>query len=349
MDSARAREQIARLRAGGLDSRTLRIELLRVIRRVVAFDAYAFLLTDPETSVGTSAVAEVPCLPRLPELIRLKYLTVVNRWNTMPSPVALLSAATRGDLSKSPMWDQLLRDYGVGDIASSVYRDRYGCWGFLDLWRDASAPPFDDDDVRFLHDASKPITTALRRAQADTFAVAEEVSQTPAGPVVLLMSPLLYVRAQTGASRSYLRSLMPASVSEQGPIPASCYNVAGQLLALEQGVDASPPLARVHLHGGTWLRIRAARIAAESSADPAIAATIESVGPRERLALFCRAHALTRRESELVTHLTKGADTRELAEQMFVSENTVQDHLKSIFVKTGTRSRRALLAKALGG
>jgi hypothetical protein len=31
---------------------------------------------------------------------------------------------------------------------------------------------------------------------------------------------------------------------------------------------------------------------------------------------------------------------------MFVSENTVQDHLKSIFTKTATRSRRILLADA---
>ena len=34
--------------------------------------------------------------------------------------------------------------------------------------------------------------------------------------------------------------------------------------------------------------------------------------------------------------------------QMFVSENTVQDHLKSIFDKSSARSRRALLARALG-
>jgi DNA-binding CsgD family transcriptional regulator len=40
-------------------------------------------------------------------------------------------------------------------------------------------------------------------------------------------------------------------------------------------------------------------------------------------------------------------DTREAANQMHLSVHTVQDHLKSIFDKTGSRSRRDLFARAL--
>jgi hypothetical protein len=56
--------------AGTTDARALRLELLTEIRRGVGFDAYAWLLTDPETSVGAAPLADVPCLPELPRLIR---------------------------------------------------------------------------------------------------------------------------------------------------------------------------------------------------------------------------------------------------------------------------------------
>ncbi len=46
--------------------------------------------------------------------------------------------------------------------------------------------------------------------------------------------------------------------------------------------------------------------------------------------------------------LATGADTRTLARQMQLSELTVQDHLKSIFDKTGARDRITLLSRALG-
>jgi DNA-binding CsgD family transcriptional regulator len=77
--------------------------------------------------------------------------------------------------------------------------------------------------------------------------------------------------------------------------------------------------------------------------------TIEESSPPERLDLFSRVFGLTRRERELLEHLVAGSTTRELARLMWLSENTVQDHLKSIFAKTTSSSRHVLLSRALGG
>ena len=98
-----------------------------------------------------------------------------------------------------------------------------------------------------------------------------------------------------------------------------------------------------------WLTLRAARIGANEPEDRRdIAVTIESASPAERLALYVRACRLSSREVELLRHLVTGEDTRHIAQLMSLSEHTVQDHLKSIFAKTGVRSRRALLTRAVG-
>lgn len=330
------------------DERSLRISLLGEIRRVVPFDAYSWLLTDPETEVGCSPLADVPCLPELPRLIRLKYLTEVNRWTQLDGPVALLSTATGGQLDRSLVWRALLRSYEVTDIASLVFRDRFGCWAFLELWRVGRGTVFHESEAAFLAAATPSITAALRRAIASTFHGGVQSQPTP-GPVVLMLSPELAVKAQTPETENYLRLLVPPE-GDRPPVPSAAYNVGAQLCAIEAGVDHHPATARVHFSDGIWLTLRAARISDGSARDvPAdVAVTIERSSPGERLGVFALASGLTQRESDVLRQLATGADTRELAKRMFVSEHTVQDHLKSIFDKTNTRSRNRLLAIATG-
>jgi DNA-binding CsgD family transcriptional regulator len=329
------------------EERSLRIALIEEIRRAVGFDAYAWLLADPETEVGCAPLAVVPCLPELPDLIRLKYLTTVNRWTSLDAGVALLSVATGGRLDRSRVWRELLARYDVVDVASLVFRDRFGCWGFLDLWRVGAATGYTDVDADLLAALVSPICEALRRCLARTFdAVPPGLDRS--GPVMLVLSPDLQVRAQTPETEEYLKVLVPPDVDRR-PIPSGAYNVAAQLLAVEAGVDNHPPSGRVHLSGGVWLTLRAARIDTTTPAgQPDIAVTIESTPPAARMGLFALASGLSERETELLSHLVAGSDTRLIAERMFVSEHTVQDHLKSIFAKTGARNRRTLLARVVG-
>lgn len=306
------------------------------------------MLTDPETSVGSSPLAAVPCLPELPSLIRLKYLTDLNRWTQLAGPVALLSETSGGDLSRSLMWRELLHRYGIVDIASSVFTDQFGSWGFLDLWRADGAERFTGADAAFLVDIAATVTTALRGTQARAFAAEARGQPLPRGPVVLLLSRSLDVLAQTPQTQEYLRVLVPPD-QDHSPIPANAYNVAAQLLAIEAGIDLNPPSARVHLTGGRWLTLRAANIAdARAAHERNIAVTIEESSPAERASLFSRSYGMTPRETDLLGHLVSGHDTQDLGRLMFLSPHTVQDHFKSIFAKTAVHNRRMLLARVLG-
>lgn len=339
----RAAARVTRVCGAHDDARSLRLAVLDEIRHVVGFDAYAWLLTDPATEVGASPLADVPgpWLDELPRQIRLKYLTAVNRWTLLDDPpAAALRAVTADRPELSMLWRELLASHEVNDAASVVFRDRFGCWGFLDLWQTGGGQ-FRGEDIEYLSAIAGPVTTALRRCQARTFDMATAVSEH-AGPVVMLLSPELQVLTQTPDTEEFLRLLVPPD-TDRRPIPAGAYNVAAQLLAAEAGVDGHTPSARVHLSGGVWLTLRAARIG-----DHDIAVTIERTPSAERLDLYIRANGLTAREAELLTHLTTGASTRDVAHRMFVSEHTVQDHLKTIFAKTTAPNRRALIARAVG-
>jgi DNA-binding CsgD family transcriptional regulator len=348
------------------DSRALRAAVLEEVRRLIAFEAYAWLLTDPETCVGSAPLAYVPDITRLPQLIRLKYAATVNRWTTVkPNTCVTLAEATAGDLSRSLLWKNLLSGYGVTDVASLVFRDQFGCWGFLDLWRLGGSPPqFTEPEKAFLAWLAPDLTAALRGCQAATF-TGPPPSLALSGPLVLLLSGQLELLDQTPRTDAHLRLLLPTTPGV-APIPAAAYNVAAQLLAVEGNADNGPPEARAQLAGAEWITLRAARLgvgAARLGAGAAhlgvsgtashpdagtIAVTIEPITARARLELYGRAAGLTPRERELLHQLARGTSTRQLARDMRLSPHTVQDHLKSIFSKTDTSSRSSLLARALG-
>jgi len=344
--------QLCRDGAASSDSRELRAAVLAELRQTIAFDAYAWLLTDPETKVGTAPLAEVPDLAALPRLIRLKYTTTLNRWTALPrGRCATLAAATGGDLSSTPLWRNLLAGYGVTDVASVVFADQFGCWGFLDLWRAASRGPYAAADAEFLAGLAAPLTAGLRRCQARTFTSPAVAHRGDTGPVALTLDDDLRIRFRTAASQAWLDVLLPPQPDERA-VPASVYNVAAQLLAVEAGLDDHPASARTHLAGGFWLTLRAARLTAEAPGPPGgaglIVVTIEEASAAERLEVFGRACGLTARERELLGVLAAGGDTRAIARQLRLSEHTVQDHLKSVFTKTGARDRVTVLSRALG-
>ncbi|MGB8380177.1 MAG: LuxR C-terminal-related transcriptional regulator [Dermatophilaceae bacterium] len=344
--SARLLAAVGRVCAGTVDSRELRAGALDLIGREMPVDAYAYVLTDPVTSVGVDPLASIPEVCDLPMLIAVKYTTPAQRWTTLDDVVTL---AMTPPSARGP-WHELVLAHGVADVASMVLRDRYGCWGFVDLW--STGRSYTDSDLALLRGVAAMLTAAVRGCQASTFAGSAGDGTGPGdnaaeGPAVVLLdtSPNrgLVITGSTPGTEAWLTRLLPPD-SGRAPVPAAVLNVAAQLLAREAGVDDSPPIARVHVGRAVWLRLRASRL------DPSgqIAVTVELASPADRVEVFARAHEVTRRERELLDLLADGFDTADAAARLFITPNTVQDHLKSVFAKAGVHSRRELLGRILG-
>jgi DNA-binding CsgD family transcriptional regulator len=342
---AAALDRIERLCDSVLTAKALREQVLAEIRRVLPFDAHAWLLTDPVTRVGTSPLADIPGLAwdRLPELGRLRYLTLTNRWPELldaGTPVSTLAEATGGDLSVSALWRDFQSGFGVVDVAAVAFGDRFGCWGWLDLWRVAPGAIYGSADGKFLESLAGPVTAGLRRAQARTF-----VDDSPPlplhGPAVVVLGPDLQVRTQTTGAVEALHRLNPPD-DPIPAIPAAAYNVAGALVAEEAGSPVGPPWSRVHLSAGRWVTLHAARMGED------IAVTIEPSTPSERLEVFALAHGLSPREREVLSALATGADSRSIGEMLFLSEHTVNDHVKAVLAKTGSATRQVVVSRAAG-
>jgi DNA-binding CsgD family transcriptional regulator len=76
-----------------------------------------------------------------------------------------------------------------------------------------------------------------------------------------------------------------------------------------------------------------------------VAVIVEPAHPARISSLLMAAYGLTERERDVTRLVLQGHSTAEIAERLTVTTHTIQQHLKSVFDKTGVRSRRDLVGK----
>jgi len=104
------------------------------------------------------------------------------------------------------------------------------------------------------------------------------------------------------------------------------------------------PSARLRLPTGTWLHVHAT-ILSRPDDKRRTAVVLERASVDEVAPPIASAQRLRDREAQIALLVLRGLSTNEIAVKLFISAYTVQDHLKSIFEKTGVRSRRELVTE----
>ena len=76
-----------------------------------------------------------------------------------------------------------------------------------------------------------------------------------------------------------------------------------------------------------------------------IVIVFEVAPPIEITPLLFQVYQLTRREGEVTQLSLRGQSTQEIVQNLHISLNTVQDHLKAIFENVNVSSRRELVGR----
>ena len=101
---------------------------------------------------------------------------------------------------------------------------------------------------------------------------------------------------------------------------------------------------RMRSPGGSWTTLLAERLTAQGGSCVRTSVVIMPADSGQLRPLLVAAFDLSPREADVVGLVLRGLDSRSISAHLFISVNTVQDHLKSVFAKTGVRSRRQLAA-----
>ena len=117
-----------------------------------------------------------------------------------------------------------------------------------------------------------------------------------------------------------------------------------QLMAAgARSADAAVFRAKVRDAQGAWAVLEASPLLGGD--DEQVAVHIEPATGDHLLGLMLAAYGLSPRERDVCRQVLAGCSTAEIADHLFISPHTVQDHLKSVFAKAGVRSRGELAAR----
>jgi DNA-binding CsgD family transcriptional regulator len=340
----RVRERLESLVDAGLGVEEARYAAIETLRRAVAFERWCWPLTDPGSTLSTSGIGKLdfwPALPRLAALEEHGDVTSKPRLALGPHASVALSGVTNGDLARSPRWRECLQPYGIGDELMTVCRDRHGCWGSVELMRDSDDRAFDEEDACLLDELAPLLGTLIRRGLLQSWQ-AEHDDARPIPPATLILDADLRPSSWTPTFQDWL-VVLPGGGEM---LPPAVYELGARVLTPPGLATGLPPLVRLRTGSGRWAVIEGAPL--EGAGQGRVAITLRGATGDEIFDLLCKTYDLSNRERQLVALVLDGLATKQLARALGISSYTVQDHLKTIFAKTGVRSRREL-SSHLGG
>ena len=331
----RARREITALAVAGAGVGELHAAAISLVERAVPTELTCWATLDPETLMITAMISGATRIDAEyePRLAEAEYA-----WEEPHAFAALarrrqqtarLSDLSGRDLARSRRYHHIWRPLGLDRELRVLFPDAGSWWGAAGLVR--AGQDFTARETEFLAAVAPAVGGATRLAVR-----AEAIRAGTGRPAIVVLGDDGRLRGMTPAARDWRDG-----VEELTP---GRFLVMMRVLA--QAARTSPSggcHGRLRDARGRWAQLEASPLI--GSAQGQIAITIEPTSGERLVVLLLAAYGLSAREREVSRQVLAGHSTTEIADRLVISPHTVQDHLKSVFAKTGVRSRGELIAR----
>lgn len=332
-----ARRDIAALAASGLGLSDLHTAGIERIGRDVGTELTCWATIDPETLVISALTSGETRIPSGygPLLADAEYSPgephTFAGMARRKEAVSRLSDLTLGEQGQSARFQNVWRPLGMNQELRVLFVSDGACWGAAGMVRAGS--DFTDREVDYLTAVAPAIAGATR------LAVRSEIAGRAAGsrPAIVVLDPGGELRSATPEAQQW-RERFEAIEPDRFMV---------MMRVMVRGVLSSPAggfRARIRDGRGQWALMQASTLIG-GEGDDQIAVTIDPVAGDQLVGMLLTAYGLSPREREVCREVIAGHPTTHIAQHLYVTPNTVQDHLKSVFAKTGARSRGELVAR----
>jgi DNA-binding CsgD family transcriptional regulator len=321
------------------------------LKKTMPFDGACWHTLDPGSELITQhRLQDLP--DRFPVLANNEYaVDDVNKFDQLARAdrtAATMSTATGGHPERSPRFRDLLTPAGLGPELRSAFVADGATWGALILVRQAGKPDFEDRDVELLVNASALFARAVRRGLIAE--ACESSAALPDAPGVIEMDASDALIRVSSSAHPLLAELS-GSTPEVGLRSPAIHAIASATrTAIARGSNTGTtvlPTSAVKTPARSWLVLHGGLLGTPGSGE--IAIFIQRAHPTLIAPLLLKAYGLTPREQEVTQLILRGATTMQAAQRLTISPHTVGDHMKSIFEKTGARTRGELSASVFFG